>query len=213
MVGSSFAPNFFDPSSTLGIVSLKNCTLRVTHPHMSHLYSRMPRCLFTWFLASPSWAVAKLQILHMKGLDPAKHSTEKSHATIILCLKETAILIKHDCISAGQKSDFTLRIIFQCQAWRTVISSVLGLQSTSQLRNDFRIIETDALTPAPIKTTVTLQVPSSSSFTLYLSLSLSFISYLLFLCLWMRKLDSKGQGEYVNQFCVRSLPPIPSLKR
>lgn len=64
----------------------------------------------------------------------------------------------------------------------------------------------------PHKTSFTLQVPSSSSFTLHLSLSLSFISYLLFLCLWMRKLDSKGQGEYVNQFCVRSLPPIPSLK-
>lgn len=49
----------------------------VTHPHMSHLYSRMPRCLFTWFLASPSWAVAKLQILHIKGLDPVKQMTER----------------------------------------------------------------------------------------------------------------------------------------
>lgn len=60
----------------------------VTHPQMSHLYSLMPRCLFTWFLASPSWAVAKLQILHMKGLDPAKEGMESSYPTIILCLKE-----------------------------------------------------------------------------------------------------------------------------
>lgn len=58
-----------------------------THPHMSHLYSRMPRCLFTWFRASPSWAVAKLQSLHMKGLEPATHSTERSHATISLRLR------------------------------------------------------------------------------------------------------------------------------
>lgn len=49
-------------------------------------------------------------------------------------------------------------------------------------------------------------------FTLYPSLSVSLISYLPLLCLWMRKLDSKGQGKYVNQFCVCSLPPIPSLK-
>ncbi len=124
-----------------------------------------------------------------------------------------AVLIKHHCVTTEQKFDFTLQIIFQCQACKTVISSVLGLQPTSQPRNDFRIIKTDAFTTVLIKTTVTLQVPGVFSFNIYLSLSLSFISYLLFLCLWMRKLDSKGQGEYVNQFCVRSLPPIPSLKR
>lgn len=51
-----------------------------------------------------------------------------------------------------------------------------------------------------------------SPFTPYPSLSVSLISYLPLLCLWMLKLDSKGQGKYVNQFCVCSLPPIPSLK-
>lgn len=76
-----------------------------------------------------------------------------------------AILIKHDYIAAGQKSDFTLQIIFQCQACEAVISSVPGLQPTSEPQNDFRIIKTDALTTVPIKKLQShSRVPGVSSF-------------------------------------------------
>lgn len=66
-------------SSVLSVTFNRQLKKRKTHPQMWHLYSLMPRCLFTWFLASPSWAVAKLQILHMKGLEPVEQSGRRVH--------------------------------------------------------------------------------------------------------------------------------------
>lgn len=108
----------------------------------------------------------KFADLTHEGLRSCKTKYEELIYTnhILFLKKEVSILIKPDCITAVQICDFTLQMIFQWQAYKTVTSSVLGLQPTSQSQNDFRIIKTDALNPVPIKTTVTLQVPSASFF-------------------------------------------------
>lgn len=117
-----FFPPLADWCKCAGILLSFDVAKGQTHPQMSHLYSLIPRWRFTWFLASPSCAVAKLQILHMKGLDPgAESSTETQYHVWRKCV---ALLIKHEGINAEQKCDFASRIVSQCRPCAALL--VLG---------------------------------------------------------------------------------------